>query len=56
MKIVVDCRLREEDLKVRLVLEEYAVADGRYTMDYVTAEKTSRSQQRGLWASEFTFA
>jgi len=55
MRIVVDCRLREEDLNARLVLEAYAVAHRRYSMDYVTAEKTTRSQQRGLWAGEFTF-
>lgn len=52
-RIVAVCRLGEEDLNAWLVLQGYAVAYRRYSMDYVAAEKIARSQRRGLWAGEF---
>lgn len=37
----------------RMVLSGWAVADRRFTQDYVAAEEEARKAKRGLWAGEF---
>jgi endonuclease YncB( thermonuclease family) len=53
-RIVAVCRLAGEDLNGWLVSEGWAVAYRRYSGDYIGAEETAKSANRGVWAGTFT--
>ena len=53
-RIVAVCRAGNEDLNGWLVSEGWAVAYRRYSKDYITAEKSAKAANRGIWAGSFT--
>ena len=52
-RIIGRCTVAGEDLEKWMVVNGWAVAYRRYSLDYVDQEADARAARRGIWASEF---
>jgi endonuclease YncB( thermonuclease family) len=52
-RTVAVCKVEGEDLSAWLVINGWALAFRRYSMDYVADEARARVKRVGIWASEF---
>ena len=52
-RAVAVCTVGDIDLSAWLVRRGYAIADRRYSLDYVDEEDTARTSKAGIWAGEF---
>ncbi len=52
-RIIARCAVAGEDLEKWLVLQGWALAYRRYSLDYVDEEADAQAARRGIWASEF---
>ncbi len=52
-RIIARCTVAGEDLEKWMVVNGWALAYRRYSLDYVDEEADARAARRGLWASEF---
>ncbi len=52
-RIIGKCTVAGEDMGEWLVLQGWALAYRRYSLDYVDEEVGAQAARRGIWASEF---
>ena len=52
-RVVAVCSQSGDDLNAWLVLQGYAVAYRRYSLDYVPQEEAAKSERRGMWSGRF---
>ncbi len=52
-RIIARCTVADEDLEKWMVLQGWALAYRRYSLDYVEEEAEAHAARRGIWASEF---
>lgn len=53
-RIVAVCRVGPYDISARMVQEGWALADRRYSSDYVDEENVAKAARIGIWRGEFT--
>ncbi len=52
-RIIARCTVAGEDMGAWMVLQGWALAYRRYSLDYVDEEVDAQAVRRGIWAGEF---